>query len=206
MKKSKIDVEKLKSDILDTALQVFLTKNYSEVNIKDISDRLGITRTPIYYHFTNKYEIYAQVAESYLMRKINMFREILMKEDNFYHKIRQDLSLCTRQAISENIIFSEISTNPELKEILHWRKEAFDTIFSFKLAAVRAAIKKKELSPAIDEIELVNYLYLLHFGFLEMLQCSYHDFSSEMIETLIDRQIENIRALYGWKETDNLEK
>ena len=202
MKKSKTDVERLKSDILDTALEVFLTKNYSEVNIKDISDRLGITRTPIYYHFTNKYEIYAQVAESYLMRKINMFREILMKEDDFYHKIRQDLGLCTKQAISENIIFSEISTNPELKEVLQWRKEAFDTIFSFKLAAVRAAVKRKELSSEIDEYELVNYLYLLHFGFLEMQQCCYHDFSNKIIETLIDRQIENIRAIYGRRKEE----
>ena len=202
MKKSKTDVERLKSDILDTALEVFLTKSYSEVNIKDISDRLGITRTPIYYHFTSKYEIYSQVAESYLMKKINVFREVLMKEDDFYHKIRQDLSLCTRQAISENIIFSEISTNPELEEVLQWRKETFDTIFSLKLAAVRTAVKRGELAPDVDEYELVNYLYLLHFGFLEMQQCTYHQFSSEIIDTLIDRQIENIRALYGRKDVE----
>ena len=47
MKKSKNDVEKLKLDILDTAEAIFLKKNYSEVNVREITEQLGITRTPI---------------------------------------------------------------------------------------------------------------------------------------------------------------
>ena len=156
MKKSKDDVAKLKNEILETALDVFLNKNYSEVNIKDISNRLGITRTPIYYHFNNKYEIYAQVVEQYLRDKTTLFREILMTDEDYFIKIKKDLSLCTKQVISENIIFSEISTNPELSEILRWRKETFDAIYGYKLAAVDSAIKKGELSEEIDPNALVS--------------------------------------------------
>ena len=47
MKKSKNDVEKLKLDILDTAEAIFLKKNYSEVSVREITEQLGITRTPI---------------------------------------------------------------------------------------------------------------------------------------------------------------
>ena len=38
MKKSKNDVEKLKLDILDAAELVFLKKNYSEVNVREITE------------------------------------------------------------------------------------------------------------------------------------------------------------------------
>ena len=47
MKKSKNEVEKLKLDILDAAELIFLKKNYSEVNVREITEQLGITRTPI---------------------------------------------------------------------------------------------------------------------------------------------------------------
>jgi len=107
MKKTKAEVEKLKNDILEVSLDIFLTKNYSETNIKDITDRLGTTRTPVYYHFKNKYEIYVQVAERYLKEKAEIFREILLSGEDFFVKIGKDLRVCTRQAVSENIIFSE---------------------------------------------------------------------------------------------------
>lgn len=38
MKKSKNDVEKLKLDILDTAEAILLKKNYSEVNVREITE------------------------------------------------------------------------------------------------------------------------------------------------------------------------
>ena len=38
MKKSKNDVEKLKLDILDTTEAIFLKKNYSEVNVREITE------------------------------------------------------------------------------------------------------------------------------------------------------------------------
>ena len=38
MKRSKNDVEKLKLDILDTAEAIFLKKNYSEVNVREITE------------------------------------------------------------------------------------------------------------------------------------------------------------------------
>jgi len=199
MKKAKTEVEKLKSEILDTALDIFLTKNYSETNIRDISERLGVTRTPIYYHFNNKYEIYSQVVERYLEHKTVIFREILTAKEDFYVKVRNDLDVCTRQAISENVIFSEINTNPELSAILELREKTFDTIYGFKLDAVKEAIKNGELKADTDPNGLVDNLYLLHFGFLELSECTYHKFSQESIDRLIDMQIENIRRTYGTK-------
>lgn len=197
MKKTKVEVEKLKNDILEVALDIFLTKNYSETNIKDITDRLGTTRTPVYYHFRNKYEIYVQVVENYLAEKIETFREILLNDADFFIKIEKDLHVCTQQAVSENVIFSEITTNPELSGILQRRKETFDTIYGYKLLAVEEAKKKGQLRKDVDSYEIVDHLYLLHFGLLEMSQCNYHCFSPERMEKLVKKQAETIKSLYA---------
>lgn len=199
MKKCKADVEKLKNDILEVSLDIFLTKNYSETNIKDITDRLGTTRTPVYYHFRNKYEIYAQVVENYLQEKAETFRSILLADEDFFVKIGRDLRVCTQQAVSENIIFSEITTNPELENILQMRKNTFETIYGYKLHAVEAAKKSGQLRADVDSQEVVEHMYLLHFGLMEMSQCNYFIFESERIDRLVEKQIATIRTLYGTK-------
>jgi len=44
--------------ILDTALQLFSIKGYSAVSIRDICKAVGIRESSVYYHFTNKREIF----------------------------------------------------------------------------------------------------------------------------------------------------
>lgn len=197
MKKSKNDVEKLKLDILDTAEAIFLKKNYSEVNVREITEQLGITRTPLYYHFSSKLEIYTQVVERYLERKVELFRGIHHAEDAFFVKVKKDLALCSSQNIQETTLFSEIVTNPELADILQKRRETFDQIYGLKRFSVQEAVKQGELREDVNPEEVVDSLYLIHFGLTEMCHCNYHTFSQEAVDRLISQQIEGMQNLFG---------
>lgn len=197
MKRSKQDVEKLKTDILDTAQEIFMIKNYSDTNIKDITDRLGVTRTPVYYHFNNKYEIYQQVAYRYLEEKLDTFRDILEGDKSFFEKVRLDLIVCTQQAVCENVLFSEIGSNPELAEILKRRQEVSEIIYGYKLDSIAMAKEQGELRKDADEEELTGKLYLLHYGVIEMKKCIFHDFTPQLVERLVEQHIEDLRRNYG---------
>ncbi|MGN1143572.1 MAG: TetR/AcrR family transcriptional regulator [Anaerovoracaceae bacterium] len=197
MKKSKNDVEKLKLDILDTAEAIFLKKNYSEVNVREITEQLGITRTPLYYHFSSKLEIYMQVVERYLDRKVELFCGIHHEKDSFFVKVKKDLTLCNSQNIQETTLFSEIVTNPELADILQKRRETFDQIYDLKRFSVQEAVKRGELREDVDPEEVVDYLYLIHFGLTEMCHCNYHTFSQEAVDRLICQQIEGMQNRFG---------
>lgn len=50
-----------KDKILDVALNMFSTRGYSSVSIRDISRAVGIKESSIYYHFTNKQSIFDEL-------------------------------------------------------------------------------------------------------------------------------------------------
>lgn len=197
MKKSKADVESLKEVIIETAIQVFSELGYSATNIKDIAERAGITRTPVYYHFENKYVLYEQAVDFYLTRKEASFQEILGADQEFFQKIKEDLLFCTRQGVSEEIFFAELHNNLILSAVFQRRKLSFDRVYEMKMQSVRAAMEKGELRADTDPAELLNHLYALHFGLLGMAQCKIHSFPMKTVETLTDCMVEEIRANFG---------
>jgi len=51
--------------ILDTALELFSQRGYSSVSIRDISGKIGIKESTIYYHFKNKQDIFDVLCKSF---------------------------------------------------------------------------------------------------------------------------------------------
>lgn len=62
MKKVKQDTKQV---ILDIALELFSKRGYSAVSIRDISGRVGIKESAIYYHFKNKQDIFDVLCQSF---------------------------------------------------------------------------------------------------------------------------------------------
>lgn len=196
-KRKQIEVKALKDQILTVALDVFSEFGYSKTNIRDIAERLGVTRTPIYYHFENKYEIYKLVSQIYLEKKKETFRKILSEETSFFVKIQRDLAACLEMAISEDVLFGELTGNPELEEVLKMRIETFDAIHEMKRNAVLQGKERGELRKDADVDRLLDYIYLQHFGFVSLRQCRWHTYTQEVIEGLIDTVVSDIRLNHG---------
>ena len=54
-----------RDQILDVALELVQTRGYSAFSYQDLSDRLGITKASIHYHFRTKKDLGTAVAEKY---------------------------------------------------------------------------------------------------------------------------------------------
>lgn len=63
-RKTKEEAEKTRLQLMDSALSVFLQKGYSKTTLQDIAAHAGVTRGAVYWHFTNKKEIYCAVLEA----------------------------------------------------------------------------------------------------------------------------------------------
>lgn len=56
-KRTKAEAMQTRQKILDSALEIFFEKNYSEVKITEIAEKIGLTKGAVYWHFKNKDEI-----------------------------------------------------------------------------------------------------------------------------------------------------
>jgi len=50
--------------ILDVALELFAEQGYEKTSLREIAERLGVTKAALYYHFKTKEEILVSLFES----------------------------------------------------------------------------------------------------------------------------------------------
>lgn len=101
-----------RQQILDAARLLFSDFSYLGVSMKDISERLGITKAALYYHFSSKKDIYVTVldevlvdlraglctehpgepAEEQLRRMVKDYLEFGMRERNLVNALMLKLS------------------------------------------------------------------------------------------------------------------
>ena len=46
--------------ILDAALDLFIEQGYDKTSLREIAERVGVTKAALYYHFESKEEIFAR--------------------------------------------------------------------------------------------------------------------------------------------------
>ena len=61
---SKDFVEDTKAKIFRVAARLFSEKGYNGVSMREISEKSGVTKPTIYYHFGNKEQIYRELVET----------------------------------------------------------------------------------------------------------------------------------------------
>lgn len=116
-----LDVDARRTDtrerLLVVAAELFAERGYAGTSIRDISDRLGVTKAALYYHFTSKSEIlHALVAQP-----IANIRAVFEQPHNlttpqgravFVRAVVSALAECTPGSVA-------IFTDPELKQEVH---------------------------------------------------------------------------------------
>lgn len=55
-----------KARIRESALDLFVQQGYEKTSLREISDRLGITKAALYYHFTSKQELLQSITQPLL--------------------------------------------------------------------------------------------------------------------------------------------
>ncbi|MEE8583752.1 MAG: TetR/AcrR family transcriptional regulator [Acidobacteriota bacterium] len=76
-----------KEQILDVATELVQTRGYSAFSYQDLSDRLGITKASIHYHFPSKEELGKAVAERYSRQVSSYLDGVEAKSDGPWERL-----------------------------------------------------------------------------------------------------------------------
>lgn len=74
-RKTKEESIKTRDRLLESALYVFSEKNFSDVTLSEIAERIGMTKGALYWHFKNKSDIFSKLIEEICLDSEREFAE-----------------------------------------------------------------------------------------------------------------------------------
>ncbi|HPE15819.1 MAG TPA: TetR/AcrR family transcriptional regulator [Oscillospiraceae bacterium] len=208
MKKYKSEVELLTSNILDAAYDVFSTNGYSKTNLQDIADKLGISRTPLYYHYRNKYELYCTTSERYLNWKLREYRKNLAAEKPLFEKIKAHMHFCIDIGAQENVFFLESRTDPSLAAVGEMWNAVSRSVWNAKMNLAKEAIRTGEVRSDADPVEFVLYMYAMYYGVIGLTGSNLNEISRDKtrLKRLIDVLVDGMISIYQPHSSEALPK
>ena len=166
MRTTKEDVLIQKQTIVDAAFEAFSSRGYDTVKLDDIAEQIGISRSPLYYHFGSKYKLFVEVIDNYSRALVQKYRNIYSMPIDIFDKIEKGISL----SISEETkpfgrLFSEAQTlgkkNPELSQKID---DYLMTLVDIKASAVGQAIAEGRIKAGTDPQFLVKQTFYFFYG------------------------------------------
>jgi len=94
-----LDAENTKGKIFRAAAKLFAEKGYNGVSMREISERTGLSKPTIYYHFGNKEGIYTSLVATSLNYNVEMFQDIQRKDVSTKQKIIELVKLRFHQVL-----------------------------------------------------------------------------------------------------------
>lgn len=108
MNKFEIRTEKKKQDIIEVSLQLFTSKGYTNVSIKEIASHAGVSQVSIYNYFKSKEGLIGKCVEELMNDIFEKARAILRENLCFKDKLIKAIALCnTEVSHSMNTFFSD---------------------------------------------------------------------------------------------------
>ena len=77
-----------REEILDIAIDVIFEHGYHKTSIRDISDKLGLTKAAIYYHFSNKEEILFNIIDQVQKELSYIFKSSISQDKDPIENLR----------------------------------------------------------------------------------------------------------------------
>ena len=111
--------------ILDVALDLFIEQGYDKVSLREVAERVGVTKAALYYHFTSKDDIFRTLV-SPLLSFGEPFAELLRQRPT-RESWAQSWSQLLEWVLAHRKLFALMQTNQaklhELGEALHEEKQ-----------------------------------------------------------------------------------
>ncbi|WP_055667208.1 TetR/AcrR family transcriptional regulator [Desnuesiella massiliensis] len=120
-----VEIDEMKKNILDNAIEVFDTLGYSNTTLKDIADKCHMGRTTLYKYYKNKDEIFILYLD-YCTENIKSSIDIIVAQNqvNSIERIKDIIEIFLVKKEYKNLIFS-------LSEFLHNNnKDSLDKLFT----------------------------------------------------------------------------
>lgn len=199
MRKASVKSENLKDEICNVALRLFSEKGYDAANMSEIAEILGITRTPLYYYYSDKKCLYVEAIKKHLETKRNIYTNMAAETSGIFEWLRRHIEFaCSNKS---DIVLFNVFDRPEFEFLSDLNDETNRYVYALKRRRVQRAVETGELPPNID-IDLFLYnIYVMSYGFIYVINESIlsSDLKSnpQKVTALIDLFLAEIKGLYG---------
>ena len=206
MRLNEQDLRAQKEGILSAAFEVFATVGYSACKMEMISQKAGISRSPLYYHFKNKLELFTVVCKRYFSLYLDKMDKLYTDkpEQSIYERYYK-LFLESRLPLysNGNQLSSQIlQGGDELAELKQIHAEYWDTLRSKDMAALERAQGRGEIRPDAELDVILNYYYTVYHGLRALkLQEEFTDY--DKLEALCYAAVRMMESLYApddWRQ------
>ncbi len=192
MKEQSQKVSVQKDDIIECALRTFSEKGYSGTNMADISDQMGVTRTPLYYHFKNKEQLFEEAFMFHTEKTYRVLKDIHERDITIFEKIEAEyLYLTSEIYVSNSRLADEVRSHRDQFEKPYERlQNLVDDLFVLKRKSVEKAIECGELKKETDTVAATMMIYVFYYGLnnngSQMLIDSLKTSNSYVIDTFLE--------------------
>jgi AcrR family transcriptional regulator len=181
-----------RQQILDAARYLFSDFSYLGVSMKDISQRLGITKAALYYHFSSKRDIYVTVLDEVLVDlRAGLCAERLDEtaEEQLRRMVKDYLEFGMRERNLVNALLLKLSAaETELRQFVVSSREQLIELFR---PAIEGVFALRRSVPSVDGRLLATMLVAMMDGLV--LEHSY--FKKALDPDAISGQIVSVLGL-----------
>ena len=205
MRRISQDIDFQNEQILEIAIQQFCEKGYAKTRMEDIAQILGITKTPLYYHFKDKAGLFDAAYRKAMNEVYANDISIFTKNCSLYEKLEEAFVACAISSYQLQI--SELSRivlqeKEELAKTAEYMVHMNDMFYQFKTAAMKEAKQAGEIKPDADIDELYILINCCYSGVLEWVGSQDYQHMmcdkerEELVKRLIGKIFSAIRPLY----------
>jgi len=157
-----------KREFLLTALDLFSEKGYEKTTIKDIIDRMGVSKGAFYHYFNSKEDVLISVANDYAYEAIGIIKNISAREDiDAVEKINKLLGAVNEYKSAREEERSKIKSVFNREENLKLEREIFKSLKKKSSAyfkkIIDTGVKEGTMGEPTNSEELADFiLYVLN--------------------------------------------
>lgn len=175
--------------LIAKAIEIFSVKGYEATKLTDITDALGVSRGPVYYHFKDKLGLYVAAYERFEVGLRSIHKSVFSQDKPIMDLMEEMIYEFVKHIAVFGInFFFNINNIEELSEISQKYNSMNAELYWDKIEFVKAAQSRGELRNDFEPKMLVDYIYLVYFGIID-------GTNYEILVDYSDSQIKNMVKL-----------
>lgn len=172
-----------REEILDTAIDLFYEQGYHKASIRDITEKMNLTKASVYYHFQNKEEILFDIVDQASKELLYIFKSSISKDKEPLENLR---SLIVNQILYMNLHRRKVKILVEDKKFLRGKrrnlvKDKERTIFYL----FRSYVEKMQNEGKLRDFDVTTATFGI-FGMINWLYLWYKPSKKLQIDKIAD--------------------
>ena len=188
-----------KDFIVEKTLKLILKKGTIDISISEIRNCTGLTTGGIYYHFSDKNDIFEAIMQKYMVDYIKIDFDKIHLEGSTKDRIHDALLYILHhfingreiESINEKINYRSVfmlltSTGYADDEVIRTVSQTGNDIGIFLTDLVEDGKRQNEIRKDFSTENIAESLYIMYMG----IQCFWLDFPNEDINLIFERNFE----------------